>query len=193
MAPSVCISPITWESNPSTFLALSFSSELVIAAEMPGSELGSLSQAFCSLQKLKFLMQCYQSIGIKLVLFLTSCFSGIFVNFCRITEDCPPVLVVLLLDFCLFYQVVANFGSSSWWQIILHYGGKAKCLHKDFYCMIIPEAIYVSVQFSVTPFSFSVQFLDYFLDSQGHGTDLQLLFEPTFILKEIYSFHIPPT
>lgn len=163
MAPSVCIIHIIWKSNPSTFLALSFSSELVIAAEMPGSELGSLPQACCSLQKLKVLIQCYQTIGIKSGFFLTSCFSGISVNFCRITEDCPPVLVPPL-NFCLFYQVVANLGSSSWWQILLHYSGRAKCLHKDFYCMIIPKAICVSVQFSVTPFSFNIQFLDYSLE-----------------------------
>lgn len=101
MALSVCISHIIWKSNPTIFLALSFSSELVIAAEMPEPELGNLSQACCSLQKLKFWTWFYQSIGIKLVLFLTSCFSGIFANICRITDDCPPVLVVLPLNFCL--------------------------------------------------------------------------------------------
>lgn len=58
---------------------------------------------------------------------------------------------------------------------------------------MIHGAIGVSVQFSVTPFSFKVQFLDYSGDSRRHGTALQLLFEPTFILKEVSSFHIPPT
>lgn len=106
---SVCISHIIWKSNPTVFLTLS--SELVIVAEIPDSERGNLSQGWCSLLKLNFLIQCCQSIGIKLVLFLTGCFSGIFASFCRITEGCSLVVVVLPLNFCLNIKLLQTLGA----------------------------------------------------------------------------------